>query len=351
MVCEGAVAKVTAELTINAEKMPIYGMILNSPVIKPSNGWRVLGAYEHEGAVFLYGSSNTKDPDSKYINQLYKTGMVPTTSASESEQEESGSGSSIAKGFSMLAGTADLGITQTKIDLILDEMKYGNFQIGKIKHGKFDFIANPAVDEFEQKKEKPIGQKKYVDFDGKSFVINGISFSSAGDIFVSGQDFKKKKQTRIYRGVYMFQFSPKGDLKKNYGVFLDQSKTAGFFNNSPLTSDMIPSRSYIQESGDRKSLYWMMRMAKSTHKESHTTFGIGSNTTTTTWTPLYSMEYGSINIQDNSLSDFKTLGESEKKQFYLFPNVNSTMIGNYSLFFSETEKGDKVLLSRVDLSK
>lgn len=95
----------------------------------------------------------------------------------------------------------------------------------------------------------------------------------------------------------------------------------------------------------------MMRMAKSTHKESHTTFGIGSNTTTTTWTPLYSMEYGSINIQDNSLSDFKTLGESEKKQFYLFPNVNSTMIGNYSLFFSETEKGDKVLLSRVDLSK
>ena len=95
----------------------------------------------------------------------------------------------------------------------------------------------------------------------------------------------------------------------------------------------------------------MMRMAKSTHKESHTTYGIGSNVITTTWTPLYSIEYGSINIADNQLSDFKTLGESEKKKFYLYPNVNSTRIDNYSLFFSETERGDKILLSRVDLSK
>lgn len=92
-------------------------------------------------------------------------------------------------------------------------------------------------------------------------------------------------------------------------------------------------------------------MAKSVHKESHTTFGIGSNITTTTWSPLYSIEYGSINITDNQLSDFKTLGESERKKFYLYPNVNSTRIDNYSLFFSETERGDKILLSRVDLSK
>jgi hypothetical protein len=63
------------------------------------------------------------------------------------------------------------------------------------------------------------------------------------------------------------------------------------------------------------------------------------------------MQYGSINIGDGQLSEFKFLGESEKKSFYLFPNTNETRLGNYSLFFSETEKGDKVLVSRVDLTK
>ncbi len=317
----------------------------------PSNGWRVLGAYEHEGSVFLYGSATTKDVSSKYIDQVYKNQiMTPTTSANDDEKETSNA-SGLKAGFAMLSGSADFGTTQSKIDAVLDELKYTNFQIGKVTGGKFDFMSSPAIDEFEKKRAKPSDQKKFVEFDGKSFVINGISFSKTGDLFVNGQDFKKIKNGRSYKGVYMFQFDATGNLKKNYGVFLDQSKTSGFFNNSPLTSDMIPSRSFIRESGDGKSLYWMMRMAKSTHKESNTTFGFGSNTVTTTWTPLYNMEYGSINIGDGELSEFKFLGESEKKKFYLFPNVSDTHLGNYNLFFSETEKGDKVLVSRVDLSK
>ncbi|MEO7211899.1 hypothetical protein [Mucilaginibacter sp.] len=320
----------------------------------PSNGWRVLGAYDHDGSVFVYGSANNKDQD-KYVNQVYKTVMVPTTSADDDEKEAASSGGgglgALKSGFSMLSGSADFGITQTKIDETMDAMKYTNFQIGKISNGKFDFLSCPTIEDFEKLQAKPSDQKKFAEFDGKSFVINGISFSKSGDVFVNGQDFKKIKKGRSYKGVYMFQFDPTGNLKRNYGVFLDQSKTSGFFNKSPLTSDMIPSKSFIQESGDGKSLYWMMRMAKSIHKESHTTFGFSSNTETTTWSPLYNMEYGSINIADGQLSEFKFLGESEKKKFYLFPNTNETRLGNYSLFFSETEKGDKILVSRVDLTK
>jgi hypothetical protein len=316
----------------------------------PSNGWRVLGAYDHDGSVFLYGSANNKDAD-KYINQIFKTTMVPTTSADDDEKEGSSSGNSIKGGLSLLTGSADLGVTQSKIDEVLDQLKYTNFQIGKISNGKFDFLTCPNIADFEKLQSKPDGQKKFAEFDGKSFVINGISFSKSGDVFVNGQDFKKIKKGRSYKGVYMFQFDPAGTLKHNYGVILDQSKTSGFFNSSPLTSDMIPSKSFIQESGDGKSLYWMMRMAKSIHKETHTTYGFGSNTETTTWTPLYNMEYGSINIADGQLSDFKFLGESEKKKFYLFPNVSETRLANYSLFFSETEKGDKILVSRIDLTK
>ena len=319
----------------------------------PTNGWRVTGAYEHEGAVYIYGAANNKNSDSKYINEVYKFTMVPTTSASDKEKEEAGTGKagSISSMFSMVGGTADMGITQGQIDVFMDNLKYSNFQIGKISKGKFDFIKAPAIEEFQKLQEKPAGQKKFVDFDGKSFVINGISFSKSGDIFVNGQDFTTSKAKRNYKGVYMFQFANTGELKRNYGVFLDQNKTSGFFNSSPLTSDNIATRSFVQESMDGKNLYWMMRMAKSIHKESNTTSDSFVSTTTTSWKPLYSMEYGSINIADNQLSEFHTLGDSEKKKFYLYPNISSTRFGNYSLFFSETEKGDKILLSRVDLSK
>jgi hypothetical protein len=326
----------------------------------PSNGWRVLGAYEREGSVYVYGSATTKDPGSKYVNQIYKTTMVATTSADADEKEASGAGKSglgaLRGGLSALSGTMDFGVTQDKIDDAMDELKYTNFQIGKITNGKFDFLSSPSIDDFDAKKAKPSDQKKYVDFDGKRFVINGVSFSSSGDVFVNGQDFKKittgkNKGERSYKGVYMFQFDRSGNLKKNYGVFLDQKKTSGLFNNAPLTSDMYPSRSTVQESADGKNLYWLMRMVRSIHKESHTTYGLYSNTTTTTWQPLFNMEYGSINVADGQLSNFNILGESEKKNYYLFEKTDNAKMGSYTFMFSETEKGDKILISRLDLSK
>ena len=342
---------------LNPQGQQVERFTFNSP----SNGWRVLGAYEREGSVFLYGSATTKDVKSKYINQIYKTVMVATTSADADEKEVANAGSkspfgAISGGLSMLKGTADLGITQDKIDDLMDELKYTNFQLGKITNGKFDFLSSPSIDDFDSKKAKPADQKKYVDFDGKRFVINGISFSTSGDLFVNGQDFKKinsgkAKGQRSYKGVYMFQFDQTGNLKRNYGVFLDQSKTSGLFNNAPLTSDMYPSRSTIQESADGKNLYWLMRMVRSIHKESHTTYGYYSNSTTTTWEPLFSMEYGSINVADGQLSDFKVLGESEKKKFYLYKKADNAKMGAYNYMFSETEKGDKILISRMDLSK
>ncbi len=338
---------------LNAQGQLIEKFNFNSP----SNGWRVLGAYEKNGSVFTYGSATTKDPESKYINQIYKMNIVATTSADAEEKDESASKGfgGLSAGLSLLSGTADMGMTQGAIDNVLDELKYTNFQIGKISNGKLDFVNSASIEDFEKVQVKPADQKKFVVFDGKKFVISGISFSSAGDILINGQDFKTTKSgknagKRIYKGTYMFQFDQAGNLKHNYGVFLDQSKTSGFFNRSPLTSDMIPATSYIQESGDKKNIYWLMRMAKSIHEESHTTYGYNSSTTTTTWEPLYNMEYGAINLKDGTLSDFKTLGESERRKFYLFKKANTAKMGNYTFMFSETERGDKVLISRLDLA-
>ena len=337
---------------ISAQGQIVEKFAFNSP----SNGWRVLGAYEKEGGVYVYGSATTKDPESKYINQIYKTTLLATTSADAEEKSESAATGfgGLGAGLAMLKGTADMGITQDAIDVQLDELKYTNFQIGKSNNGKFDFVNSATIEDFEKVQVKPADQKKFVVFDGKKFVISGISFASSGDIFINGQDFKttsmgKNKGKRIYKGTYMFQFDAMGNLKRNYGVFLDQSRTSGLFNNSPLTSDMIPATSYVQESGDKKNIYWLMRMAKSIHEESHTTYGYNSTITTTTWEPLFNMEYGAINIADGTISDFKTLGESERRKFYLFKKTNTAKMGNYTFMFSETERGDKVLISRLDL--
>jgi len=324
----------------------------------PSNGWRILGAYEKNNAVFVYGSAITKNPTKEYTNDIYKNlNMVATTSASAEEKAEANNvGQGILGGVSAIAaigsGSIDMGQTQDLIDLPLDELKYTNMQIGKITNGKFEFITSPGIEEFEAKQAKPIGQKKFIPFDGKKFVINGIAFTASGDVFINGQDFTNSKKGRIYKGIYMFQFDSKGDLKRNYGVKLDQSSKAGFFNNSPLTSDMYKSNSTVIESSDSKYLFWLIKNVKSIREETQTSMiSFSTNMKTTTWTPLYQYEYGNIKISDGELSDFKGFGESEKREFYLIPNTGSYQINDYLFFFSETISGNKILLTRIDLSK
>lgn len=324
----------------------------------PSNGWRILGAYEKNNAVFVYGSAITKNPTKEYTNDIYKNlNMVATTSASAEEKAEANNvGQGLLGGVSAIAaigsGSIDMGQTQDAIDLPLDELKYTNMQIGKITNGKFEFLTSPGIEEFEAKRAKPIGQKKFIPFDGKKFVINGIAFTASGDLFINGQDFTNSKKGRIYKGIYMFQFDSKGDLKRNYGVKLDQSSKAGFFNNSPLTSDMYKSNSTVIESSDSKFLFWLIKDVKSIREETQTSMiSLSTNMKTTTWTPLYQYEYGNIKISDGELSDFKGFGESQKREFYLIPNTGSYQINNYLFFFSETISGNKILLTRIDLSK
>ena len=245
-----------------------------------------------------------------------------------------------------------MGRTQEEVDTPLDDLKYTNIQIGKITNGKFEFLSSPDIEEFEKKQAKPADQKKFITFDGKKFEINGINFSSSGDIFISGQDFTNSKKGRIYKGVYMFQFEANGNLKRNYGVKLDQSKKSSLFNKSPLTSDMYIAHNSIHESSDKKSLYWLIQDVKSIREESSSSFvSLSTVNIKTTWTPLYQYEYGNINIADGELSEFKGFGESAKNEFYLFPNTGSYQLDHYLFFFSETMRGDKILLSRMDLSK
>lgn len=330
----------------------------------PSNGWRVLQAYEKDGAVYLYGPTLTKDVSSKYIDQVYKTGLVATTSADAEEKAESNKSSGMFSGFKNMAntfsGNTDMGTTQEAIDAMLDELKFTGFSIGKIVDGKIAFLKDTPIAEFNTKSVTPVGQKKPLDFDGKRFQTYSINIVSSGDILINGQDFKVGKSiigssgsdgARLYQGVYMFQFDQQGNLKHNYGVQLDQKERAGFFNKSPLTSDMFSAKSTVFESPDKTKAYWFLHTCRAIEDVTDVDQGFFSTTITKTWSPLYTFQYGTIDLEKGTAGDFKILGESEKKNYYLMPSSYIHQMGQYLIVLSETEKGSRILQSRVDLTK
>jgi hypothetical protein len=330
----------------------------------PSNGWRVLQAYEKDGAVYLYGPTLTKDINNKYINQVFKTGLVATTSADAEEKTVSNKSAGAFGGLKNLvntvSGNQDMGTTQEAIDAMLDELKFSGFSVGKIVDGKLSFINDTPIADFNSKSVTPAGQKKPLDFDGKRFETYSINIISNGDIMINGQDFKVGKSfigksgsdgARLYQGVYMFQFDQQGKLKHNYGVQLDQKERAGFFNKSPLTSDMFGAKSTIYESPDKTKAYWFLHTCRAIQDVTDVDNGFWTTTVTKSWSPLYTFQYGTIDLNNGTAGDFKILGESEKKNYYLMPSNYSIQLGKFLIVLSETEKGSRILQSRVDISK
>jgi hypothetical protein len=319
----------------------------------PTNGWRITGAYEKDGSVFLYGPAITKNPEEKFWAQTLKGSNVPTTTTSAEDKKAMASaanGSSIP-GMGManaFNGASESGSNQEELDVALDLLKYTNYQVCKISNGKLDFITAPNIDEFEEKQMKPEGQKKFVKFDGKKFIITGISFTKSGDIFINGQDFVLKDNRNVYGGIYMFRFDKNGTFLKNYGVYIDRDDKDARY---------IPTRVRLYDSGDEKSLYFFLKSAQRFKTEKETSemascvIPISFKTKTKREIPLFQFEYGSINLEDGKMSAIKTFGEGERKELYLMKNVNVVKMNNYRIFFSETKKKDKILITRTDLSK
>jgi hypothetical protein len=269
--------------------------------------------------------------------------------------------------------------SQDALDAIMDEKKYTDFIVCKMSGGKAVFVNATPITELNQKAVAGPDMKKPLEFDGKKFKTNNFQILNDGSMLLSFQDFKKnnsrgggnkflntlagvqtsssgKSYDRIYQGLYMLHFSPDGHLNKNYTVLLDQKNKKGFFNNSPMTADNFSATSYIIQSKDGKSVNWIMEMVKAidvdTDFSSIMNFnGTTTNTTTTSYAPFYSIEYGKLDLQSGISSEFRTLGDLEKKKYYLYEKYNRIQLGDYTYFFSETPKGDRVLISRIDLNQ
>jgi hypothetical protein len=320
----------------------------------PTVGWRIIDAYAKNDGVLIYGMGSGKE--SKYINQIFKSGCVATTSNDAADQAQANTSSGGAfGGFAKLGGSLsgkdEVGVTQEKVDEGLDLLTYNSFVFCLLKDGKTGSKIT-EIEEINDKAACPPDMKKPLKFDGKLFTISNVDFLSDKTIVLSIQDFKKSKsdyRPYIYKGMYLMHFTPKGELIKNYTVAIDQKGKKGFFNHSPLTSDMIPTTSAVYESADKTKLNWILHIVKAIEKESSSDWNYfgGTTTVTTTYSPLYSIEYGNIDVKTQKASDFKTLGEDENRKYYLYPSNYTLSTKDYLYFFSETTKGDKLLISRL----
>ncbi len=325
----------------------------------PAPGLRILQAYEKDGAVLLYGMSTGKE--GRFIDQALGNVLVPTTSADESEKQagntdEKKAFGGFSKMVNTMSGKEDVGITQEKVDDMLDEKKYTHFAFMRIEGGKLAWGNLTDMDEVNDKAVAAEGMKRPLKFDGNKFTVNNLQFVKDGSMVLSIQDFKKIKSKKtvasdkIYKGMYLMHFTTTGQLIHNYTVNVEQRSKRGFFNKSPMTADMFPATSFVYESEAGK-LKWIMHIVKAIDQSSSTSYDYfgGTSTTTTTYDPLYSIEYGGIDLKAGTASDFKTLGEDEKRKYYLYENHNTLQNGNMLYFFSETLRGDKMLISRIDL--
>jgi hypothetical protein len=340
----------------------------------PTNGWRILDIKEANGKVVIVGSGiEKKKLDSKYFNDVFPTGTVSTTSLTENEKavanDTKGTGAAKLLGgagaasmlgmMKQMTNAETAALTQEALDGTLNELKYDHFIVATIQNGTYKTGSYADIEDFENVKQKPSNQKKYLLFDGKKFVIDMINIEKDGSLNITGQDIDTKKDIgRVYGEAYCFKYSPDYKLLANYGVEIEQkNKSRRFFNGDGPSSDQYPTQNMFYQSADGSKSYWIMKKTKAIRQDSDIDYdnnyftGVSTTTITTQYTPLRAIQYGSIDNKSLKISDMHDLGEDEKKAFYLFHSHNSVQLNNYLIFLSETKKGDKLLLSRLDMSK
>jgi hypothetical protein len=270
----------------------------------PSNAWNIEGTYDNNGSVYLYGSAITKDPAKKFYGDIANKAW--------------------------------------------DKLVYTNYQIAKITSGKLDFISSTSLTDLNEKQVKPANQKKLLEIDGKEYVSSGIKILSSGEILITYHDVESATEAQgspyqKQNSVFLFYFDASGNFKKNFGVEINPDAEKPDFSTGGVWA--IPATHYFYPSGDGKKLYWFIRSVKDVDVIGEA----NANINTIECKPLNGIDYGSINLETGEISEFKTIGV-DKKPYFLFSKTSGSQMDNFIYFFSETKKGDKMLLTRIDIS-
>lgn len=346
----------------------------------PYAGYRILNAYEENGKVIFYGSAMEKDkPAMDLLGATVSSTSMDDEELSAQKENSGGMLGGFKKMAGQLTGKEDMAPTQASLDAALDEKNYSHFVIGTLTNGNASFLPT-SMDDINAKMIKGLDMKNAPKFNGKKFITTHFQVLKNGDMMLALQDFKNVDGSggggnkllgaltgvstsrsgggydRVYKEVFLLHFNSQGNLIADYAVEIDQKNKRNFLNTSPMAANNFPAYSSFFESADGKSIKWVMEIVKAIDKD--TSFssdtnlftGTTTNTTSTTYKRFYSIEYGEIDLANKKSSEFKTLGDDEKRKFYLYEKYNRIQLGDNVYFFSETPNGDKLLVSRLNIS-
>lgn len=265
--------------------------------------WSISGATESNGAVYIYGSGESKGAGSEHQGM-----MTPI-------------------------GTG----------------KQDAFQVVKIAGGKAEFVTSPSLDQINAAAVKPPNQKKNIEYNGRKVEVRGITITSSGDSFITAQDFSGGaiKGAGGYQDLYMLHFAADGSFKRFYGVKSSQDKggVAGLADEK-TNPRQYPTNGTVFE-GSNGKLYWMMEVVQDVLKYSEE----GYNTVTTYWIPLRNIRAGQIDIATGQIDKFDILGDGK---FFLYNNIAPLDIngGKQRIYLGTGgERGRQLWLAKFDPSK
>lgn len=268
--------------------------------------WAVSGATEKNGAVYLYGSANSKG-----LGEKHQELMAFFGEGSRAKQDV--------------------------------------FQIAKFADGKAEFISAPRLDEINAAGVKPPNQKKMIEYNGKTVQIRGISITSSGDSFITAQDFSGGaiKGSGGYQDLYMFHFAADGSFKRFYGIKSSQDKGgAAGLADAATNPRQYPTNGSVFE-GSNGKLYWMMEVVEDIYK-----YSIDDGSVRTTyWIPRRNLRVGQIDIGSGQIDKFDVLGGGE---FYLYNEVKPLQLngGQQAVYLGTGgERGRQLWMMKFDPSK
>jgi hypothetical protein len=250
--------------------------------------WDVAGATQEDGAVYIYGSGESKG----------------------------------------------VGTDHQKLLTIIGQGKQDVFQVVKISNGKVDFVSGPKLDEINAAAIKPSNQKKVLEYNGKKVEIRGINVTASGDVFINAQDFAIDGNTPVYKDLYMFHFAKDGSFKRFYGIKSSQDKSGLAGQLDAATNPrQYPTNGTIFE-GTNGKLNWVMEVVEDVAKVVRTY----SDQTITTWIPQRNLRVGQIDISSGQIDSFKVLGDGK---YYLYNNLKPFSIngGKQTIYLGAGGKG------------
>ncbi|WP_421764355.1 hypothetical protein [Ekhidna sp.] len=290
------------------------GELMNKASFKTkANNWQILGAYEKDGSVYVYGPGESKGVNEKHQDILAAIGT----------------------------GKQDV------------------FQILKITDDNVDFVTGPTLDEINQLSVKPAGQKKKVEYDGKRVAFGNLNIAPNRDIFINAQDWSLDARSTkpLYKSLLMFQFAADGTFKRLYGIE-SQKEKAGI--GGAIDPDTDPR--FFQDQGQvfagpNGNMFWNTFTVNQINKYVSKWTEGSIEYTQTTIVKRFTGAIAKFDPESGTLEDYQKLGD-DKFLLYALPSEGIPSIsidgGKKKIFLgygSTKDTKNQIWLGKLDPAK